>query len=227
MDELKKGLTNIKMAVDVRAKITKMYSEYNIISNQVTLETDITRADFKRAVDALYYLGGGWPHANSKGRLETMLDNFAAVLRILDFAGSAHVIHDHLAKHGITVKLSKSEQIKKHKLDHTPPDLFSSPANNQDLVHQAITLCMSLQKEICENADVIKYSLKPGAKKSLMVEDEEYDRLFGAMRLKTTGERGSEKLRQRQKVVTSSVHNFETAIDIAAKERLVMVPPPN
>lgn len=215
------GIKTLKAAVDVRVGITKKYSKYTIIANQVFLEAGIAKHDFKRAVDAFYY-NGGWPHPNSKGRLEAFLDNFAGVVKVLDFVGRIDKVEQLLAPHGITIKLKKADKIKDGKLKMSVPDVFDKkPLTIKELVTQAISLCEELQGEICEDADHIKYELKPVAQKELGVADQEYDRIMGAMRIKATGETGMNKIQSKKKVVADSVKNFGIAMDLAAKDKLV------
>lgn len=102
----KQAVAKIKEAVSVRAQITELYKEYRALSNVACEAAILSHNNLKRAVDALYYFGGGWPTPDSKGRMEALLDNFVGMYRILHFIGEGHKVETHLKKYGVTVSLA-------------------------------------------------------------------------------------------------------------------------
>lgn len=83
---------------------------------------DISRGDFKRAADAIYYLGGGWPNATSRGRMEILLDNFVGMYRILDFIGRGDMVVEHLKGLGVKVSLDPEFKIKNRSINYVELD---------------------------------------------------------------------------------------------------------
>jgi len=179
------GLAIVQEAIDVRRAITERYDTYKHLSEIVQSAALVEHSDFKGAVDAIYYLGGGWPTPNSKGRMEKLLDNFAGMYRVLTLVGKGNLVEEHLAEKGITVTLTNpiqdvelspgdirflNEELDMAKFEFTPSTLS-----------ELVSLCMEeaheLQAFICKHADLIKKELKPAAKGVLEVEDEEYDRI--------------------------------------------------
>lgn len=82
-EDIKKGIETVKRAIEVRAQISELYQQYHALSAVAGRAAEVKHHDFKRAVDALYYLGGGWPSENSKGRMEALLDNFNSALGLV------------------------------------------------------------------------------------------------------------------------------------------------
>ena len=216
-DDVRIGLEKVKEAVDTRAAITLRYKSYTQLSKMVQVTALIEHSDFKSAVDALYYLGGGWPTENSKGRMEKLLDNFAGMYRVLSFIDRGYLVEQHLEKKGIRVSLSNHIQ----DVNLSEPDIklleeeygmrefgFTKPKTLRDLVDQCVMEAQELQRFICQNADKIKYEYKPTAKASLGVEDEEYDRLFFLTKYSNDK---PETVVKKKKTINSSVDNFKSA----------------
>ena len=190
----KEAVAAIKEAVGIRAQITELYKSYRDLSNLACEAAQLHHRDLKRAVDALYYLGGGWPSENSKGRMEALLENFVGMYRILHFAGYGSIVEEHLKKFGVTATLAKEFQIENRELEHNEREylrrnygskVFSERdlRDVRDLVDAVIMECQGLQRDICGLADEIKDGLKPTAQALLEIEDAEYDRLFALTRL--------------------------------------------
>jgi len=154
----------------------------------------------------IYYLGGGWPHPSSKGRMEAALDNVAELYRILAFIGKGELVEKHLAEHGITIKLDP-----KHRLD------VRIDRGDRDRVREIITFavdaCLELQKEICQLADIIKDDLRPMIKRELEIKDEEYRRLYGLARvIKKRTDRSYKRFAGKKVSIEQSLENFETGL---------------
>jgi hypothetical protein len=210
----------IKTAVAIRAEITEHYSQYRALTDIAVYSAGVSHADVKKAVDALYYLGGGWPTPNSKGRMEALLDSFAGMYRVLDFIGSGQIVRDHLAQYGISVSLAPEHQIKNHEL--TPNEIkyldneYSSAYFNLDEITDLKTLiaaiveeCQELQRQICKKADIIKEELRPAAKTTLGVEDAEYDRLHDFVKLSINDDpRSEEKAISKRATINTSLSSF-------------------
>jgi len=207
------GLEKVQEAVDVRASISERYKTYAVLSKIVQSTAMVEHSDFKHAVDAIYYFGGGWPSEGSKGRMERMLDNFAGMYKVLTLIGKGHMVEGHLIKKGIRVSL-----------DNPIPDVALTDQDIQllneefgmaqfkfksrmlsDLVNDCVTEACILQRFICQNADKIKLQLKPAAKAELEVEDEEYDRIVFLTKFQDKPDRVIKK----KKVITGSVDKFK------------------
>ena len=178
----------IRTAVGVRAEITEHYRQYKALTDIAEQATGVPHADVKKAVDAIHYLGGGYPSPNSKGRMEALLDGFAGMYKVLEFIGSGHLVIEHLAQYGITATIADEHKLKDREL--TPNELkyldqeYSSAyfhltevRTTRQLVTAIVEECNALQTTICQKADVIKDELRPSAQATLEIEDAEYDRL--------------------------------------------------
>jgi hypothetical protein len=219
------AVQTIREAVQVRSQITELYRQYGAVCNVVTFATaEVTRADLKRAVDALYYLGGGWPSENSKGRMEALLDNFVGMYRILDFIDRGHHVTEHLAQYGITIKLA--DEFKIQNVELTPNDLKAlnreytwsaitcgiEPKTLKDLMSIAIMGCEDLQAEICKLADEAK-AMNEGAQALLDVQDAEYDRLHLLVKLEASDKpRAKDTIHEKKTAIHASVHHFNEAL---------------
>lgn len=210
------GLEKIKAAVDTRAEITERYKTYGVLSKIVQATALVEHADFKNSVDALYYLGGGWPSETSKGRMEKALDNFAGMYKILSLIGRGELVEQHLEKKGISVVLKES--IKDVALSPVDIRLLNDEFEMSQFAFKATTLsalvaaCVAEAKElqsfICEHADLIKLDFKPSAKNALQVEDEEYDRLVFMTKFKDKPERVVKK----KNVIEGSISKFRNVV---------------
>lgn len=225
----KEALSIIKEAVAVRAQITEIYGTYRELTDLACEAANLKHGDVKRAVDALYYLGGGWPRPNSKGRMEALLDNFVGMYRILDFIGSGDVVEQHLAKYGVTVKMDDEFKIDDRELTTNEIKYLGNVLSAEyyhladvktvrELVSMVVMQCQDLQRKICGLADTIKEELRPKAMKRLEVEDEEYDRLHDLVRasLKDTP-RALEKVQTKKVEIHQSISNFNVGL-VAMKE---------
>lgn len=216
MNDTRIGLEIVKEAVDTRAAITERYKTYSQLSKMVQVTALVEHSDFKHAVDALYYLGGGWPTENSKGRMERLLDNMIGMYRILSFVGEGHLVEEHLAKKGVHVTLSdhikdvefSEGDIKLLEEEFDLREFGFKPATLKELMRFCINEAMELQRFICNNADKIKLNLKPAAKNELGIEDEEFDRLFFMTKY---SKNKPERVVKRSKQIHTSFGNFREA----------------
>lgn len=212
----KEAVAAIKEAIGVRAQITELYRSYRNLSNLACEAAQLNHNDLKRAVDALYYLGGGWPKPSSKGRMEALLENFVGMYRILHFAGYGSIVEEHLAKFGVTVSLDPQFRVENRELEHNEREYLKKNYGSKifserdlkdvrDLVDAVIMECQGLQGEICELADEIKEDLRPTAQRLLEIEDAEYDRLFALTRLgmSESPKADDQALSKRHKIHTS------------------------
>jgi hypothetical protein len=224
--KLKQGLASVKKAIEVRAQITELYKQYHSLSSAAGFSAGIKHFDFKRAVDALYYLGGGWPSPNSKGRMEALLDNFVGMYRILDFVGRGHLVQKHLANYGMTVtldpkfaienvELTVNDRIALNREYNVSAFGVENPKDLRDLVSQLIEACQMLQGDICKLADTIKDGYKPSAQKSLGVTDEEYDRLHEIVKFSQRGtSKSAEKVYAKKAKTAESISNYNNALGL-------------
>lgn len=231
MSKAKQALDLIQEAVQVRAKITELYKQYRDLSNTACLAAQLNHRDLKRAVDALYYLGGGWPSPTSKGRMEALLENFVGMYRILDFIGKGTLVVEHLTKFGVKVSLDREFKIEnaeltvneKKYLESNFPVMYHEVGEIntiRDLVRAVIAECEVLQGEICQLADTIKDNLKPAAQKHLELEDAEYDRLHAIVRMTAADTPRAEDKAQSKKVAfTTSVTGFHAGLAALGSQR--------
>jgi len=212
------GLEKVQEAVEVRASITERYKTYAALSKIVQTTALVEHADFKHAVDAIYYFGGGWPSEGSKGRMERMLDNFAGMYRVLTLIGKGHMVEGHLIKKGIRVSLENpivdvtlsDQDIQLLNEEFGMTQFGFKSRQLSDLVNDCVTEACILQRFICQNADKIKDELKPTAKAELGVEDEEYDRIVFLTKFQDKPERVTKK----KNTINGSVEKFK---DVATK----------
>ena len=213
-----KAVGIINEAVSTRKNISELYKQYNALTAAaVFVRPDVKHSDLKRASDALYYLGGGWPTEKSRGRMEALLDDFSAMYRILDFIGSGNLVTAHLLKLGITIKLDRAFEIENSEVTPAEIKFLNSEYNSElfgilssdikdtrDLFSVIIMALQELQGEICFLADSIKLILKPQAKSVLGIENEEYDRLRDFLNIKSKPQ--SKTLFKKTKIDTSLVN---------------------
>lgn len=194
----RKAIGIIRSVIEVRSNISDLYIQYRSLSSIANTASLITHSDLKRAVDALYYLGGGWPTENSKGRMEILLDNFAGMYRVLDFIGSGDLVKDYLFKYGIQVSLTEKFKIdnvnlspndKKYLEKEFNSSVFSTHdiTDTKSLIIAIVEECLELQKQICQLADKIKDDLRPAAMDELDIENPEYDRLYNMTKIALKG----------------------------------------
>lgn len=220
----KNGIKLINQAIVVRSEISDLYSKYRSLSNLAKESSEILHGDLKRAVDALYYFGGGWPTENSKGRMEALLDNFTGMYRVLDFIGEGSKVEAHLARMGIKVSIDAEFKIVNRELGaneiaYLRKEFKSTVFNikdlrdSRDLVSAIVMECQELQGNICRLADTIKDGLHPQAKESLGVEDEEFDRLCDIAKTVSKGTPKAEVSAVNKKVkINNSITAFHAGL---------------
>lgn len=228
VSELKQGLDAVKAAIQTRQEITALYEQYRSLQAAANQTAQISNGDFKLAVDALHYLGGGWPSENSKGRMERLLDNFAGMYCVLDFIGKGSLVTEHLSRLGITVNLHKDFAIQNVAL--TPNEVaylkreynigfygLDNPKDLRELITGLVLAGEMLQGDICQKADQIKDHLKPAALSKLGVVDEEYDRIRDILRF-SIGESARPKKAESVRADTAeSVSNYNRALGLLSE----------
>lgn len=179
MNKATEAVTIIREAISVRAEITELYKQYRALTDTACFAAELKPSDVKRAVDALYYLGGGWPSENTKGRMEALLENFVGMYQVLDFIGHGELVRTHLAKFGITATIDPAFAIENRDLDTNEKSFLDRTYSSayfgmnelhtmKDLVAAVVMECQELQSQICQLADRIKDELKPARSQSLM-----------------------------------------------------------
>lgn len=224
-----KAIGTIREAVEVRKQITELYKQYREFSNLAVVAAELNNKDVKRAVDALYYFGGGWPSPTSKGRMEALLENFVGMYRILDFIGEGNKVHEHLAMFGVTVSLANEFKITNRELTHNERAFLKSVQSEtdftraltiKDLVTDVILECQELQSEICDLADKIKEELRPQAQEALGLEDPEYDRLHDIVRMTDQDTpKAADNLNNKKVTITKSMTAFNIGVSAVAVTR--------
>lgn len=223
-ERIKEGVALMGEAIVIRRDINEIYKQYRALSNTACFAAGTNPHDFKRAVDALYYFGGGWPKPDSKGRMESLLENFVGMYRILDFIDSGHYVVDHLKKFGVSVSLDPAFKIEDRELEENEKKFLQSSYSSEyfgisdvktikDLVSAIVMECQELQREICGLADKIKLELRPAAIAAMEVEKPEYDRLLDLAQLtaKTT-DRAKDRVTGKKATINQSVTNFHTGL---------------
>jgi hypothetical protein len=227
--KIKSALASVKRAVEIRAEITELYKQYHCLSAAAMFSGGIAHWDFKRAVDAIHYFGGGWPSPGSKGRLEALLDNFVGVYRVLEFIGKAHMVETHLANLGVTIKLADAFKIDDAELE--PNDIVyltreynlaafgvENPKTLRELVTMLVDAADMIQTDICKKADMIKDGLRPSAKLELGIEDEEYDRLHDVVKFSMAGtDKAKAKAHDVRVTTAQSIHAFNEVMGSVAE----------
>lgn len=229
-EQAEEAIDLISAAVKVRSEITEHYNQYKGLTAIAVFASGVSHHDIKKAVDALYYLGGGWPSANSKGRMEALLDGFAGMYRVLDFIGNGHLVEDHLKPYGISVSLLAEKAIPNktfgaNELKFLDAEYSSEYFNLTDitdtrsLVSAIVEECQALQGLICKKADSIKLDLRPNAKDVLGIEDVEYDRLVDFVKLQNKDDdRSKEKAVNKRTQISSSISSFNMGLMTIGKK---------
>jgi hypothetical protein len=212
------AIQQLHEAVDTRVTISEHYRHYKSLSSIACLVIESSHNDIKRAVDALYYFGGGWPTENSKGRMESLLDNFAGMFKVMEFAGFGDMVTEHLAKQGISVTINEkfedaelTENDYKYLTNEMKSDIFNVRdfKTRSDLVSGIIMELQDTQGIICKLADKIKLELKPSISSKLGIEDQEYDRLFDITRIVKVGSpKAKIKITDKKSKVETSISGF-------------------
>ncbi len=217
MSKDEKSLDELEKAVEIRKEISRLYEEYRVVKDAALKSAHIPHHDFKRAVDAIHYLGGGWPSENSKGRMEAAIDNVAGMYKVLHFAGLGNMVEDHFAQNGILIQLCDS--IKDVDLGEDEMKFLEREFNLtrmvgekpkfkklSELIRFLLDEGNRLQTLICNLADEIKFNLKPLVKEKFGVENEEYDRLFDLARFTADGK--DDKALKKKAAVNTSISSF-------------------
>lgn len=134
----------VEESVVIRTEINeKLWAKMNILSKEFVEATGFTRRDFSIAKNSIYYTGG-WPHKTTKARMESAVDNFASMVKILHFLGRTQELSGYLNEFGLRVEV----------LVHHP----ILNANSKQAANRAIDLACTLQGKICGQADLISVS---------------------------------------------------------------------
>ena len=214
-DEIRINLDKIQEAVDIRRGLKDMYAQYGVISKAMQVVALIEHSDFKGAVDAIYYLGGGWPTENSKGRMERLLDNFSGMYKVLTLIGKGNLVEEHLAEQGIVVQLQQpldDTKLSEDDIRYIGNELELKPfgfkaKTTAGLMKEAVNYCLDLQRSICQGADAEKDLLK-SAGQGLEIDNAELSRLEDLTRLKDVPKRSVKK----RNGTEISISNYRTTL---------------
>lgn len=229
-EKASEAISYIQDAVNVRAEINELQRQYSGLTEIASLAAGVSHHDLKKSVDALYYLGGGYPTPHSKGKMEAALDAVAGMYRVLDFIGKGDLVVNHLAQFGITISLSEDRKIHNHELTdnerHYLDKEYSSKYFGLDeltdvksLIVAIVEECTVLQSEICDKADTIKHILRPNAKGILGIEDEEYSRLEDFVKLAAKDDdKSMEKIVSKKALINSSIQSFNAGMIAIPKQ---------
>lgn len=181
----------VQEILDIKAKISEEYVDYNLIKEFVAEELDTKKGDFKRAVDAIHYLGGGYPNETSKGRMEALLDNFAGMYRVLHLIGRGDLVETHLSQYGISVKLTAADELNEvvnesfvHKLNKSMTNednivrFDTTNLTRKQVLSKLVDICDEIQTTICGLADEVRLVHKEKLKNETDMTNEEYSRII-------------------------------------------------
>lgn len=218
MSKVETSVQLLREAVQIRKSISQLYTKYHALGKAAMFSIEgLQKNDLKRAVDAVHYLGGGWPTPTSKGRMEALLDNFAGMYKVLDFAGYGYLVEEHLKDLGISVSLMEDKTFKNAAVSKSElqvlSKMFEIPqlddvADLKQLLAKIIDEADIIQTEICQLADKIKDDIKPEVIELLGVENVEYDRLFDLVKV----EAKPEKITAKKSKFTTIVKNFQDGV---------------
>lgn len=233
MQQIESGIAHLKEATKLRQKISAIYKRYGKLSKvvQSLSKGKIKHWDVKRAVDAVHYFGGGWPYPNSKGRMESMLDAFAGMFKVLHASGRGDMVKEYLRKKGITINLTKVGQLRDLNIDADQMKFISKKyglpkaSTLFELMEKVITECDGMQGKICGLADIVRDDLKPKIEKELDVDAPELTRLMDVMKLKLGTEKAEGKINPKIKKVHSSFSNYHFASEAVKKVPRVKTKP--
>ena len=179
---------------------------------------------FKVVNDWIYYLGGGWPKDDSKGRMEQALDHFATAYIFLTVVGRGKMVEDHLRKYGISIRLdgdmidaqifnltkSQKENIKKFWEKTFQNEQM--PKNSVELLKKLIDKGQTTQREICQLADKVKIDLAKQVEYQCDVKKSNFMQCVTLQKLNKPKKEKRFK-RAKTRVIEEKVQNLADAID--------------
>jgi hypothetical protein len=203
------AVKTVAEAVKVRDEISGYYRRYHGLAKIAMVFLNVKPHNFKKAVDAIYYLGGAGEYAD---RLAATLDSVAKMYMILDFIGEGKVVEEYLKDtYGIKISIPAKERIKEVKIGDrervTINNLMKPKSHgidmdemktNRDLVKFCFDGCLGLQSTICSTADYIKDHLKPKIENALLIQPPEYARFFNIAKAKL-GKKTEERQARKKK----------------------------
>lgn len=216
------NILKAEKAVSIRTQIDDLYKQYSVLKNIFKDVFNEDETKLKEVVDGIYYLGGGWPSPNSKGRLELAVEKFATLFRFLKLIGKEHLITDELEKYGITIK--QTRQIKTYKLSDIEIQYLKREHNrtfplgitNKDILQILINDGLELQRDICQLADKCKDLLKNPENG---IEEIEMKRLYSIVRIKAKPKSKQEKVNKRVNKILTSMDGFTSVANRELKQK--------
>jgi hypothetical protein len=177
--------SQINKAAEIRNEISNHYKEYKNVTDLITFASGISHNDFKKSVDAIHYLGGRFPSPNSKGRLESLLDDLVGIVKVLKFIDMDSCINEHLSQYGISISIKPEHEIKDFKLSNDDIKYIKSVCHKfsdcktlKELFISAFSECDNIQTTICTKADTIKLDIKQTVMTNTHIESHEFSRLI-------------------------------------------------
>lgn len=220
-DLVQKGVELLEEAADIRLRITDMYGEYRELTKlMITFAGEsVKHKDIKSAVDAIHYFGGvGYPHPNSPGRMEALLDKFVGMYRVLHFVGKGEMVVDHLAKHGMSLKVDEKQFLKDAKLGRDQIALLHKTCQElkvsvpftinttSELFRFGLDLLNGMQSNICNASNRIRKEIRPRITREVGLEREEIKR--GVTAAKLAKKERTKAAVKRRKSSTQSYRGF-------------------
>jgi hypothetical protein len=224
--DVEESIELLEEAADIRISISQMYAKYKELTTfmkSLVSTSKVSHKDIKNAVDAIHYFGGvGYPHPNSPGRMEELLDKMVGMVRVLSFIGRGDMVDEHLAKYGMVLKRDPLLSIKDDNLD--AQDLkglqtvcralgLTLPKDAKkvsDVFTFGIDTLNGIQSNICQNSNRIRKEIKPTVKRATGMENEEVKRSLQVVRLKKKEKLGQVTKRRRQ-----DTGSFKTFLSIS------------
>lgn len=223
MKEIDQSIQLLEQAADIRVAIKDMYDKYRSLTIYMqTLQESVKHKDIKAAVDAIHYFGGvGYPHPNSPGRMEELLDKFVGMYRVLEFIGRGKMVHEHLARYGMKVTMDPDCKLQNAPLDRQDIQQLmvvcrqlgiGTPkvSNTSDVFAFAINMLNDFQSTICNSSNKIRKEIKPEVLKISGMEGEEYKRSFTSVKMAK-----AERMGRVPKLRKASTSSYKTFLNIS------------
>lgn len=215
---------HLKDSIKIKIESDKKWKEFNVLKKYFDSIFPLYKGNFKAISDWIYYLGGGWPKENSKGRMEEALDKFSTAYIFLTLIDKQNIADNYLNKYGIKVSI-ESKNLEKIKFDltkktiskfqNTWKNIFNDnktfPSNSIDLIKLLIVKSQELQKDICDLADMIKIDIADEVKDICDLSKRNFLQCvsLGKLNIKEKQKRFQKK---KKEVIKERVHELHEAI---------------
>lgn len=164
--------TELEKCGEIRYELNEvLHKKMSNIAKAFSMAFSKTPSIYKLIKDTKYYTGG-YPNENTPPRLESITRMIAEIVHGFKYIGQLDEVNTYLKNYGITIDIEKSEydtmplyknivdsdkKMKKNFYACASDALEGQfPETNSELFKKLLEIGLSLQKEICEKADLIK-----------------------------------------------------------------------